>query len=161
MGNLRSWATPLTVGSFILSALTGILIFFHLELGLVKPAHEWLSWFMVLGVALHLIVNWRAFKNYLSKPLPLAIIGLFVVLTVASLLPLGSGEGKPPQFKALDALQKAPIAVIAAVKQQPIEAVIQNLKAAGVEITDPNQTLTEVAQASKKSERQLMGIIFQ
>lgn len=40
----RNWATPLTIGSFLLMAVTGLLMFFHLDTGLNKAAHEWLGW---------------------------------------------------------------------------------------------------------------------
>jgi hypothetical protein len=50
---------------------------------------------------------------------------------------------------------------LAAVQQKPIETILKNLQASGVEVTDPNQTLPQVAQTSQKSERQLLGIIFQ
>lgn len=161
MSNLRSWATPLTIGSFIISAVTGIVLFLHWNLGLAKPAHEWLSWFMVLGVALHLSVNWRAFKNYFTQVVPLGVIGLFSVLTIASLLPLGLGTGgKPPQMKALDALQRAPISAIAALQQQPLEVITQRLQAGGITVTDPNQTVQQMAEAAHKSEREVLGIIF-
>lgn len=36
----REWATPLTIGSFLLIAVTGVLMFFHLDSGLNKLAHE-------------------------------------------------------------------------------------------------------------------------
>jgi cytochrome b561 len=49
----REWATPLTIGSFGLMATTGILMFFHLDSGLNKTAHEWLGWVMVAVVAAH------------------------------------------------------------------------------------------------------------
>ena len=62
---LRPWATPLTIGSFALMATTGILMFFHLDSGLNKVAHEWLGWAMVAGVALHATVNWAALKRHL------------------------------------------------------------------------------------------------
>lgn len=39
----RQWVTPLMAGSFILMATTGILMFFHLDSGLNKTAHEWLG----------------------------------------------------------------------------------------------------------------------
>ncbi|MEZ5476590.1 MAG: DUF4405 domain-containing protein [Thiolinea sp.] len=68
MFTLRNWATPITIGSFIISAITGVLIFFHINIGLVKPAHEWLSWFMILGVAMHLVINWRALKTTCANP---------------------------------------------------------------------------------------------
>lgn len=45
----REWATPLTIGIFTLMAVTGILMFFHLDKGLNKTAHEWLGWLLVAG----------------------------------------------------------------------------------------------------------------
>ena len=43
----RESATPLTIGSFLLIAITGVLMFFHLDSGLNKLAHEWLGWAMI------------------------------------------------------------------------------------------------------------------
>ena len=77
MKMIRKFATPLTMGAFLLSAVTGVLMFFHLDTGLNKAAHEWLSWAMVIGVALHIAVNYRAFSLYLKKPLALGIVGVF------------------------------------------------------------------------------------
>lgn len=37
---LKSWATPLVIATFIISAVTGILMFFHQEIGLIKPVYE-------------------------------------------------------------------------------------------------------------------------
>ena len=48
----RPWITPVVIGAFTLSAVTGVLMFFHLDSGLNKTAHEWLSWAMVIGVVL-------------------------------------------------------------------------------------------------------------
>ena len=63
----REWATPVTVGAFILMATTGILMFFHLDTGLNKEAHEWLGWVMIAGVALHVFSNWKPFTGHLRK----------------------------------------------------------------------------------------------
>jgi hypothetical protein len=42
-----NWATPLTIGTFTLMAVTGMLMFFHADIGLNKTAHEWLGWVMI------------------------------------------------------------------------------------------------------------------
>ena len=60
----RDWATPITIGAFAVMSVTGLLMFFHLDIGLNKLAHEWLGWLMVAGVAAHAIANWGAFKRY-------------------------------------------------------------------------------------------------
>ena len=93
MFNLRSWATPLTIGSFIISALSGIILFFHWDIGMMKPAHEYLSWFLVLGVIMHIIINWRPMLVYFKKPIPLTIIGIFIILTALSFATLGESSG--------------------------------------------------------------------
>ena len=86
MPSLRQIATPLTIGAFILSAVTGVLMFFHLDIGLNKAAHEWVSWAVVVGVVLHLSVNFRAFRGYLKRPVARGLIAGFVVLLAASFL---------------------------------------------------------------------------
>ncbi|HEY1090516.1 MAG TPA: DUF4405 domain-containing protein, partial [Burkholderiaceae bacterium] len=63
----RPWITPVVMGAFLLSAVTGVLMFFHLDSGLNKTAHEWLSWAMVIGVGLHVLLNMPAFKRYLKQ----------------------------------------------------------------------------------------------
>ena len=45
MINYKEWATPLTIGSFVVTGLTGILIFFHLDIGLIKPAQPFMRRF--------------------------------------------------------------------------------------------------------------------
>ena len=54
---LRTWAGPLTIGSFGVVATTGILMFFHADSGSMKLAHEWLGWLLVLGVIAHVVLN--------------------------------------------------------------------------------------------------------
>lgn len=49
--------TPITAGAFLLSAVTGMLIFFHADSGAKKFVHEWLSWVLLAGAGLHVAVN--------------------------------------------------------------------------------------------------------
>lgn len=85
----RQWVTPLLAGSFLLSAVTGILLFFKIHLGLIKPVHEWLSWILVIASVLHLILNFAPLRKSLSPRLGKTIVVIFVLLTLGSLLPLG------------------------------------------------------------------------
>jgi L-alanine-DL-glutamate epimerase-like enolase superfamily enzyme len=110
--SLRSWATPLTIGAFLLISVTGILMFFHLETGLSKAAHEWLGWFLVAGVAAHLWLNWRPFTTYFKRPLARVIIGAGAAVLVASLV-VPAGEAEVPVRQALGSLTHAPIATLA------------------------------------------------
>ncbi|MEZ5535904.1 MAG: DUF4405 domain-containing protein [Thiolinea sp.] len=164
MFNLRSWATPITVGSFIISMVTGVVLFFHWNLGLAKPAHEWLSWFMLLGVIMHLIINWRAFKNYFSKRIPLVVMAVFVIVTVLSLLPLtGSKEGGNPRaamFKLMHTVEAAPLSTLATLAKTTPEALMTRLQEQGVSVDSADQTLDEVAAENGKQVSSLIPVIL-
>lgn len=67
----------------MLIAVTGVLMFFHLNTGLNKAAHEWLGWFLLVGVGAHMWLNWRAFSTYFNRRGALAIIGAFVAVLLA------------------------------------------------------------------------------
>lgn len=63
---MRKWATPLTIGAFALSAISGMMMFFHLNSALVKIIHEWGSWSLVIGGLFHVVGSWQAFIGYFS-----------------------------------------------------------------------------------------------
>ena len=42
-----------------------VLVFFHLDSGLNKTAHEWLGWLLVAAVVAHASVNWVSLRRYL------------------------------------------------------------------------------------------------
>ena len=92
----RPWITPLVVGAFLLSAVTGVLMFFHLDSGLNKTAHEWLSWAMVVGVTLHILLNLTAFKRYFTQTIAKAVMGVFALVLALSFIPLGAKAAANP-----------------------------------------------------------------
>ena len=112
----RPWITPVVMGAFLLSAVTGVLMFFHLDSGLNKTAHEWLSWAMVIGVGLHVLLNMPAFKRYLKQTTGRVVIGAFALVLALSFIPAGGSSGSEPGFAPpVRALAKAPISVLAQV----------------------------------------------
>ncbi|WP_298612445.1 DUF4405 domain-containing protein [uncultured Thiothrix sp.] len=163
VNKLRPWATPLTIGAFILMAITGLLMYFHVQLGLAKAAHEWLSIVMVGAVGLHLVVNWKVFKRYFSQKLGLAIISLFAILTITALVipqPGGSRGGRPDQ-QAANLLLNLPITSLASVTNKTVENIQATLSQQGFTITDPNSTLKQVAEASKRNPMEALGKALQ
>ncbi|MFG5409438.1 hypothetical protein ABXN37_16725 [Piscinibacter sakaiensis] len=113
----RDWTTPLTMGAFGLVAVTGLLMFFHLDSGLNKTAHEWLSWVLVAGVAAHAAVNAAGLQRHLAL--------------AASFVPLGPAGDGPPFLGAMRALADAPVPVLAQVAGTTPEAMRDRLRAAG------------------------------
>ena len=141
----REWATPLTAGAFGLLAVTGVLMFFHLDTGLNKVVHEWLSWAMVIGVALHVLLNLTAFKRYFTQNTGRVVIGLFALMLALSFIPLGGGGGKEPGFAPpVRALAKAPITVLAQVAGTSPEDARAKLQAAGIAVTSDQQSIADL-----------------
>lgn len=127
----RDWITPITMGAFALLAVTGVLMFFHLDSGLNETAHQWLSWVLIGGVALHAAVNWPGLRRHLAGWRGRAALGLFAVVLAASFVPLG-GSGEPPFVPPLRALADAPLPVLAQVAKATPEQLRQRLRSAGL-----------------------------
>lgn len=158
VAKLRPWATPLTMGAFTLMAITGSLMFFHVQLGLVKPAHEWLSLGMVGAVGLHALVNWPALKRYFSQKVALSIIGLFAVLTVAALaFPNQGGERGGADRQAVNLLLNLPLNTIASISNKDLTSLQSKLTQQGFTITDSNATLRQIAETSKRNPMEALG----
>ncbi|MGD9947877.1 MAG: DUF4405 domain-containing protein [Desulfobulbus sp.] len=88
----RKWVTPFTLGAFLLSAITGILLFFKVHIGLIKPTHEWLSWLLVIAAGLHIALNYGPLLKTLTQPLGKVLMVIFALLIGVSFLPLGDQQ---------------------------------------------------------------------
>ena len=164
---LKFWATPLAVGAFTISAVTGLLIFFDLEIGIVEPVHKWLSWLLVAGVLLHLSSNWKQFTSYFSKKPALGIIGAALIVTVASLLPIfgEDEEGKEGGEKrtgkiATQLLESSSLETVALVTKTTPKLLIEQLEKSGIMVKNPSLTIQEIASNSGKSEGTVLGAVL-
>ncbi|WP_095588271.1 DUF4405 domain-containing protein [Actibacterium ureilyticum] len=156
---LRSWATPLTVGAFLIMSVTGSLMFFHLNSGLNKTVHEWAGWAMVIGVGAHLVLNWRAFTTYFKRPLAKAVMGLGVVVLAASFVPTGSGAGDSPVRAAMGALGRADVASVVALTDRDLQAALDALQSAGIPATGQD-TIASLSDGDRAREGQILNILF-
>jgi hypothetical protein len=159
----RDWATPLTIGAFALMATTGVLMFFHLDMGLNKLAHEWLGWVMVAGVALHGVVNWPAFKRHLlANRTGQAIVAVSLLVLAATFViqpPAKEGGGSPP-VRAMQAVLGGTLAQVAPLTGRSIDALQADLKTAGFAADDTNQPLKTLAGNDRERTGRLIGVLF-
>lgn len=157
----RDWATPLTIGTFAVISVTGILMFFHLDTGLNKLAHEWLSWVLVAAVAAHAVVNWPGFKRYfLSSKVGRAIIAAGVLVLAGSFVTLPGKGGFPPHIMAMKAVSAAPLASVAPLTGRPVATLIDDLAKAGIALPGPDASLASVIGASRELEGKAMTVLF-
>lgn len=155
----RNWITPLTAGAFLLTAVTGILLFFHVATGLNKVVHEWLSWILVAGVILHLTVNFTPFRQHLRQRRGKILLGLFILVLLGSFAPLG-GKSEPPYAPPLRALAQAPLTTLAQVARISPEELRNRLSGEGIQIKTDQQSLNELVGPDLRRQTRLLGKIF-
>lgn len=155
----REWITPITMGSFLLSAVTGVLIFFHLDAGANKFVHEWLSWVLLAGVALHAAVNFNAVKKHLLTRRGQWLLGLFVVLLAVSFVPL-AGDKEPPFVTPVRALANAPLATLAEVGKMSPAQLTERLQRAGLNPVSMQQSLSDLAGSDTRKQMRLLGTLL-
>lgn len=157
---LRSWATPLAISTFIILAVTGILMFFKIETGLIKPFHEWLSWALVTGVVLHTIANWKAFAGYFSRKPALVIISAGLIATLFSVFSPASEEGNP-RMNMAKAIMSSKLETVAQVAGSNGTELTAKLQQRGFTVKDQNMTIRQIATSNGKNEMAVLAVIFQ
>lgn len=140
----RPWITPLVIGAFLISAVTGVLMFFHLDSGLNKTVHEWLSWAMVIGVGLHVLLNVTAFKRYFTQATGRWVMGGMALILALSFIPAGGSSGEPGFAPPVRALAQAPITVLAQVAGTSTDEVRTRLQAQGLAVTSHQQSVADL-----------------
>ena len=156
----REWATPVAAGTFLLSAVTGVLIFFQIDSGLTKFVHEWLSWVLLGAVALHLVANLGAFKRHLVTRRGQVLIGAFALILVLSFFSPGSQKSEPPFAPPIRALSAAPLTTLAQVAKLGPEQLRERLTTAGLQPTSDQQSLADLTGPDLRKQVQVMSTLF-
>jgi hypothetical protein len=159
--NLRNGSTPLTIGTFVITGFSGLLLFFHFGEGLLKEAHEWIGLAFVLGALLHVRSNWSPFKRYFSSALPKAVIGAVLAASVAVIAVSASESGGSPVRAVMHSIEKAPLTLIAQLQQRDEQALVRLLEASGMTVMDPAQSIEVIAAANSKSVREVIPLLFE
>ncbi len=159
----REWATPLTMGSFSLMSVTGILMFFHWDTGLNKVAHEWLGWLMVVGAIAHAAVNWNGFCRYfMTGTMGRAILVFSLLVTAGSFVSVsGKGQdGLPPHVMAVKAVTNAPLTTVAELSGKPVDQLMNQLKNAGIPVVSQSASVGSVISGDRSLEGKAIRVIF-
>ena len=162
MKSLREWATPLTIGTFAVMGVTGVLIFFHSATELNKNVHEWCGLVMVAAVLVHAVVNWPSLKRYfITSNLARGIVGVCVLILVGSFATLsGPKGGGSPVIRAFNAVVHAPIANVAALQGKTSEELIADLKAVDIIVSDPQQSIDAATGGDRERQKDAVKALF-
>ncbi|MBY6004796.1 DUF4405 domain-containing protein [Salipiger bermudensis] len=159
---LNRTATPLVTGLFLVSLVSGIALFFHWAPATFHGMHEWLSMVLILPFALHLWKNWRPMSAYLRKPaFPVAMLASLAA-ALAFVIPDASstaGGGRPPQFAVAQQMLDGSLSTVAPVLGETPEELGAALGAAGFTVSDPAQSLSDIATASGQSAEAMLALL--
>lgn len=156
----RNWITPLVIGSFLVTAVTGILMFFHLDINLNKLLHQWLSWVLVAGVLLHIILNLHAFKRYFTLSRVRWMMACFALLLLASFLVPKSTTEKPAYAASVQVLANSPLKLLAIVGQISTEDVYERLHTMGYTPKSEEQILSDVIGNDIRTQAKVLSKIL-
>ncbi|HTV18133.1 MAG TPA: DUF4405 domain-containing protein [Polyangiaceae bacterium] len=157
--SLRSWATPLTIGSFLLMGGTGVLMFFELDGGLTAVVHQWFSWLFLAVAASHVVANGRAFGKHLGSRGGRTSVAALGVVLVASYFSWGLVTGPQLKRPIERALVDAPLSSLASVTHTPLPELVHRLAAQGVSASGA-ESVRELCAESGVDENRVLGAVF-
>jgi hypothetical protein len=160
INRIRNWATPITIGTFLLAGITGILMLFKINIGISREIHEWIGVLMVLGVIFHTVSNWKLFKSYFTKPAGLSIIGVFLVLGIISFAAPAESEGGVSPRQIFQTMQNVPLTTAAQVVKTNPEAIKEKLEKEGFTVDNTNQTIKDIAISNGKNPMRVLKVVF-
>ena len=159
MISVRKWATPLTIGAFVPMAVTGILMFFHIDRGIIGGAHQWLSWLFLIGVVGHVTVNFRSFTNHLKSRWGRTSLCVFTMVLVASFFTWGVRTGGQLLAAIQNGLVSAPLSTLAVMTHTPPEVLEQRLETHGI-VARKEQTIRDIAGNSPSTQLRVLKVVF-
>jgi hypothetical protein len=156
----EQWATPATIGAFMVTGATGMLMFFHWNTGWMKTTHEWIGWVAVIAAGAHTLRHWRAIKHYFQTTAGLAIVAAILGASLLPMLSSGNQGGGAPVRQVLTAMEKAPLTALSGVAGCTPEALAERLTAAGVNVEATHHTLAQIARENERNPMEILALVF-
>lgn len=140
----RDIVTPVTITTFVVSTVTGIMLLVHWKVGLVKFSHEWLSLvFSAVGIW-HFAKNWRAFTPYFKRNAAVVTLAVSLIVSVIITGMTGTTSNVSPGA-VFRALSNATLDTAAPAFGMAPNDAITLLKAANIEAAG-GETLGEIGK---------------
>jgi phosphate starvation-inducible membrane PsiE len=154
----RNFVTPLITVVFLIVALSGILMFFHLFDGYTEVVHEILGLVFVVFSVFHIILNWKALKIHFRKRF---FISATITVAAISLL-LIVQQYNNPKLDAilLEKITNAPIGDVLKVLQVDSTEAVKRLEANGISY-DGAVTMEEIWTNNKIHPKIVFDLIME
>ena len=155
----KNLATTPTIGLFIILAVTGFFLLFHLAGPNVKILHEWLGLAFVLFAFLHVFANWPLMKRYLAGRKAALIVLMLVAATAFAMAPAPASDGGSPVRSLISQVKRAPLATVAKLYRHEVAPVIAQLQSQGYTVAGPEISLADLARSNGVTEEKLLSLL--
>ena len=159
MNLLRNHAvwTSATIVLFLVSAVSGVLMFFGLAPRSLREIHEILSTLLVPIAVLHVVCNWNRFKSYFKFKLVTGVVVLFLVSI--PFLYLEQPKEKFSAWSLVAQLEHGELRNVGAAMGIPESDLAALLKTEDIAYQSLSQSLGEVSRMNHKRPHELLGVI--
>lgn len=143
---LNRYSTPLTLGLFAVSTISGVALFLHVGQPVFHEMHEWLSMVLLLPFGFHVWKNWNPIVSYARRGwlvVPL-VLSLLVAIPFAWPALSGTREGGSPSLP-MRIMTKASLADLAPVLKTTPDALQAALAAKGWKAASPQDLIEKIA----------------
>ncbi|WP_331775386.1 DUF4405 domain-containing protein [Sulfurospirillum sp. 1612] len=147
--SLKDIATSMTSLVFLVIAISGVMLYFHILDGSVKSMHEIMGLVFVAVAALHLFFNFKPMKRYFGKKIFMVSVILVGLVSTGFIINSSNGSNNPKQLM-IKSLLNAPIADSLKVLNIEYNHATQILKSKGIMIEN-NQNIDAIAKANQLS----------
>ena len=146
---IHRYGTPLTTGLFLVSAVSGVALFFRWQPAAFHMMHEWLSLVLLAPFALHIWKNWKPFVGYLKRrTLIIPLLASILVAVPFAVNGMMQSRGGSPGFRVMSVMTKARLIDLAPVLNASPEDLVKRLRDEGHKVDAPEATLEGVAASS-------------
>lgn len=159
--NQRQWTTPLIIGTYLVTGISGTMLFFHFGESLLKEAHEWIGMLFAFGALLHVQNHWIPFKRHFTRPLAQTVMAAALVAGLGFMVAAGDESGGSPVRAVMHSIEQAPLPVVAQLQQRELSELVGLLEGAGFKVADAGVTLEALAAANQRSPREIIPVVFQ
>jgi hypothetical protein len=161
---LRDWslryATALTTALFLVMAVSGVALFFRLQTVAFKELHAWLGLVLVTASGLHLWRNWPAMLGYIRRgALKYPLIAALTASSAFAYAGLTAPSKTDPNRQLTAMFARAHLTEIAPLLHVDAEEIARKLRNRGFEVASTGQSLTEIAKASGRNEKEVIKTV--
>ena len=143
----RKPATSLTIGFFLVMAISGLLIFFEFGTGGIRATHEWTSIAFIVAAIMHILVNQKPFTRYFKER---TVASVLLACSLGGLLYVQSRNDLYAAEEAYQQVIHSDLSVLAPLLGDDISSLQKKLRDLGVTVTDPELSIFELAEIHDK-----------